>query len=164
MIVHYLFCAVINKSTRFEDNEALRGHAEGSEHDHSNGKDYDCKAFKNLMSQALGNSTNPYDYKWIVEAFKIARKWFPNAVLVYNDYNTFTWDQSNFENLVASLVNQGAPIDAYGHQSHDLDEYYSNNRDFWQLGCFRRGGCWCGDSCARNAEHGHHEHRKLDRR
>lgn len=106
-------------------NEALSGHAEGTESEWNSSKKYDCKAFKNLMSQALGNSSNPYDYKWIVEAFKIARKYFPDAVLIYNDFNTFTWQKDDFVNLVASLVKQGAPIDAYGHQSHDLDDYYS---------------------------------------
>lgn len=103
-------------------NEAIRGHAEGQENGHS------CADFKKLLSQALGNSTNPYDYKWIAEAFRMARKRFPNAVLIYNDYNTFTWQKNDFIDLVASLVQQGAPIDAYGHQSHDLDDYYKNNQ------------------------------------
>jgi GH35 family endo-1,4-beta-xylanase len=103
-------------------NEAIRGHAEGTENGHS------CADFKKLLSQALGNSTNPYDYKWIAEAFRMARKRFPNAVLIYNDYNTFTWQKNDFIDLVASLVQQGAPIDAYGHQSHDLDDYYKNNQ------------------------------------
>jgi len=101
-------------------NEAIQGHAEGTE----NGKS--SKDFKILLSQALGNSSNPYDYKWIAEAFRMARKRFPNAVLIYNDYNTFTWQKTDFINLVSSLVQQGAPIDAYGHQSHDLDDYYSH--------------------------------------
>ncbi len=103
-------------------NEAIRGHAEGTENGHS------CADFKKLLSQALGNSTNPYDYKWIAEAFKMARKRFPKAVLIYNDYNTFTWQKNDFVDLVSSLVQQGAPIDAYGHQSHDLDDYYKNNQ------------------------------------
>lgn len=103
-------------------NEAIRGHAEGTENGHS------CADFKKLLSQALGNSSNPYDYKWIAEAFRMARERFPNAVLIYNDYNTFTWQKNDFIDLVASLVQQGAPIDAYGHQSHDLDDYYKNNQ------------------------------------
>lgn len=103
-------------------NEAIRGHAEGTENGHSSAD------FKKLLSQALGNSTNPYDYKWIAEGFRMARKRFPNAVLIYNDYNTFTWQKNDFIDLVASLVQQGAPIDAYGHQSHDLDDYYKNNQ------------------------------------
>ena len=101
-------------------NEALKGHAENTENGQSS------LNFKKLLSQALGNSDNPYDYKWIAEAFRMARKRFPNAVLIYNDYNTFTWQKNEFVDLVSSLVKQGAPIDAYGHQSHDLDDYYKN--------------------------------------
>ncbi len=101
-------------------NEAIKGHAEGTEGGQSS------LSFKNLLSQALGNSSNPYDYKWIAEAFRMARKRFPNAVLIYNDYNTFTWQKNEFIDLVSSLVKQGAPIDAYGHQSHDLDDYYKS--------------------------------------
>lgn len=98
-------------------NEAIKGHAEGE----SGAMD-----LKNALSQALGNSSNPYDYKWIAEAFRMARERFPNAVLIYNDYNTFTWQKNEFVDLVSSLVKQGAPIDAYGHQSHDLDDYYKS--------------------------------------
>ncbi|MCQ2188506.1 MAG: endo-1,4-beta-xylanase [Paludibacteraceae bacterium] len=101
-------------------NEAIKGHAEGTEGGKSS------LEFKKLLSQALGNSTDPYDYKWIAEAFRMARKRFPNTVLIYNDYNTFTWQKDDFINLVSSLVQQGAPIDAYGHQSHDLDDYYKS--------------------------------------
>lgn len=102
-------------------NEAIQGHAEGTE-----GNGYSSKDFKVLLSKALGNSDNPYDYKWIAEAFRMARERFPNAVLIYNDFNTFTWQKNEFVDLVSSLVKQGAPIDAYGHQSHDLDDYYKS--------------------------------------
>ena len=99
-------------------NEAIRGHAEGE----SGAMD-----LKNALSQALGNSSNPYDYKWIAEAFRMARERFPNAVLIYNDYNSLTHQKSEFIDLVSSLVQQGAPIDAYGHQTHDLDDYYKGH-------------------------------------
>lgn len=95
-------------------NEAIPGHAEGG-----GGGD-----FKKLLSQALGNSGTPSDYKWITEAFKMARERFPNAVLIYNDYNSLTHQKNEFIDLVSKLVQQGAPIDAYGHQTHDLDDYY----------------------------------------
>jgi len=98
-------------------NEAIPGHAEGG-----GGGD-----FKKLLSQALGNSGTPSDYKWITEAFKMARERFPNAVLIYNDYNTLTHQKSEFISLVSTLVKQGAPIDAYGHQTHDLDDYYQGH-------------------------------------
>ncbi|MCQ2218591.1 MAG: endo-1,4-beta-xylanase [Paludibacteraceae bacterium] len=96
-------------------NEAIPGHAEGD-----NGGQ--AKTFKRNLSQAMSGSTNPSDYKWITEAFKLARKFFPNATLVYNDYNTFQWQKNEFIDLVSTLVKQGAPIDAYGHQSHDLND------------------------------------------
>ncbi|MEE1177019.1 MAG: endo-1,4-beta-xylanase, partial [Paludibacteraceae bacterium] len=101
-------------------NEAIPGHAEGD----NNGQ---AKTFKRNLSQAMSGSTNPGDYKWITEAFKLARKFFPNAVLVYNDYNTFQWQKNEFIDLVSTLVKQGAPIDAYGHQSHDLNDMSGND-------------------------------------
>lgn len=99
-------------------NEAIKGHAEGES---------GAMSLKNALSQALGNSSNPYDYKWIAEAFRMARERFPNAVLIYNDYNSLTHQKSEFIDLVSSLVQQGAPIDAYGHQTHDLDDYYQGH-------------------------------------
>ena len=80
-------------------NEAIPGHAEGD----NNGQ---AKTFKRNLSQAMSGSTNPSDYKWITEAFKLARKFFPNAVLVYNDYNTFQWQKNEFIDLVSTLVKQ----------------------------------------------------------
>lgn len=100
-------------------NEAIIGHAEGD----NNGQ---AKTFKNNLANAMAPGSQPSDYKWITEAFKLARKFFPNTILIYNDYNTFTWQKNDFINLVSTLVKQGAPIDAYGHQSHDLDDYYKS--------------------------------------
>lgn len=100
-------------------NEAIIGHAEGD----NNGQ---AKTFKNNLANAMSPGSQPSDYKWITEAFKLARKFFPNTILIYNDYNTFTWQKNDFINLVSTLVKQGAPIDAYGHQSHDLDDYYKS--------------------------------------
>lgn len=100
-------------------NEAIPGHAETD----NNGQ---AKTFKNNLANAMVPGSKPSDYKWITEAFKMARKFFPNTVLIYNDYNTFTWQKNDFINLVSTLVQQGAPIDGYGHQSHDLDDYYKD--------------------------------------
>ncbi len=96
-------------------NEAIPGHAEGD----NNGQ---AKTFKNNLAAAMVPGSSPSDYRWITEAFKMARKFFPNATLVYNDYNTFQWQKDQFIDLVSKLVQQGAPIDAYGHQSHDLND------------------------------------------
>lgn len=67
-----------------------------------------------------GNGRTGYD--WIIKAFQLAHERWPNAILVYNDYNSFTWQKSQFINLVRTLRDAGAPIDAYGHQSHDLTD------------------------------------------
>ena len=69
-------------------------------------------------------------YDWIIKAFEMAHERWPNAILVYNDFNTFRWQKTEFIDLVRTLRDAGAPIDAYGCQSHDvtdmsLDEFQS---------------------------------------
>lgn len=69
-------------------------------------------------------------YDWIVKAFEMASERWPNAILIYNDFNTFRWQKTEFINLVRVLRDYGAPIDAYGCQSHDLtdmgsEEFYN---------------------------------------
>ncbi len=59
-------------------------------------------------------------YDWIIKAFQMAHERWPNAILVYNDYNTFQWQKTQFIDLVRTLRDAGAPIDAYGCQSHDI--------------------------------------------
>jgi GH35 family endo-1,4-beta-xylanase len=61
-------------------------------------------------------------YDWIIKAFQLAHERWPNAILVYNDYNTFQWQKTEFINLVRTLRDAGAPVDAYGCQSHDLTD------------------------------------------
>ena len=61
-------------------------------------------------------------YDWIIKAFELAHERWPNAILVYNDYNTFQWQIDQFIALVQALRDNGAPIDAYGCQSHDLTD------------------------------------------
>ena len=61
-------------------------------------------------------------YDWIIKAFQLAHERWPNAILVYNDYNTFQWQKTEFINLVRTLRDAGAPIDAYGCQSHDVTD------------------------------------------
>ena len=72
-----------------------------------------------------GNGRTGYD--WIIKAFQLAHERWPNAILVYNDYNSFTWQKSQFINLVRALRDAGAPVDAYGHQSHDLTDISKND-------------------------------------
>lgn len=61
-------------------------------------------------------------YDWIIKAFEMAHERWPNAILIYNDYNTFQWQRTEFIDLVRTLRDAGAPIDAYGCQSHDLTD------------------------------------------
>lgn len=67
-------------------------------------------------------------YDWIIKAFEMAHDRWPDAILIYNDYNTFQWQKTEFIDLVKTLRDAGAPIDAYGCQSHDLTDM--NERDF----------------------------------
>ncbi len=59
-------------------------------------------------------------FDWIVKAFDMVYERFPNTILIYNDFNTFQWNTQQFIDLVTKLRDAGAPIDAYGCQSHDL--------------------------------------------
>lgn len=61
-------------------------------------------------------------YDWIIKAFEMAHERWPNAVLIYNDYNTFLWNKSEFISLMKVIRDAGAPVDAYGCQSHDLTD------------------------------------------
>lgn len=61
-------------------------------------------------------------YDWIIRAFEMAHERWPNAILIYNDYNTFRWQKDEFIQLVRTLRDAGAPIDAYGCQSHELTD------------------------------------------
>ena len=52
---------------------------------------------------------------------------WPDAILIYNDYNSIQWDIDNYITLVRTLRDAGAPIDAYGNQSHDITDISKNN-------------------------------------
>ena len=82
-------------------NEAIPGHAPAP--------------YKDALG---GDGSTGYD--WIIKAFEMAHERWPDAILIYNDYNTFQWNTDQFIDLVTVLRNAGAPIDAYGCQSHDL--------------------------------------------
>ncbi|MFP4242842.1 MAG: endo-1,4-beta-xylanase [Chitinispirillaceae bacterium] len=61
-------------------------------------------------------------FDWIVESFKMARERWPNAILIYNDYNTLEWPNEIdwIKEIIPRLVEAGAPIDAVGFQAHGL--------------------------------------------
>lgn len=73
--------------------------------------------YKNALG---GDGITGYD--WIIKAFEMAHERWPDAILIYNDYNTFQWQTDEFINLVKTVRDAGAPIDAYGCQSHDLTD------------------------------------------
>ena len=61
-------------------------------------------------------------YDWIIKAFEMVHERWPDAILIYNDYNTFQYQRAQFIDLVRTLRDAGAPVDAYGCQSHDLTD------------------------------------------
>ena len=73
-----------------------------------------------LMRESLGGEGKT-GYDWLVNAFELAHERWPNAILIYNDYNTFQNDTDAYIELVRTLRDAGAPIDAYGCQSHDVN-------------------------------------------
>ncbi len=74
-----------------------------------------------LMKESLGGGGKT-GYDWLIKAFEMAHERWPDAILIYNDYNTFQWDTDAYIDLVRTLRDAGAPIDAYGCQSHDLTD------------------------------------------
>ena len=66
-------------------------------------------------------------YDWLIKAFEMAYERWPDAILIYNDFNTFQWNTNEYIDLVKTLRNAGAPVDAYGCQSHDLTDCNVNN-------------------------------------
>ena len=86
-------------------NEAIEGH----------------QADTHYIKEALGGG-GVTGYDWIIKAFEMAYERWPNAILIYNDFNTFQWNTSQFIDLVRTLRDAGAPVDAYGCQSHDLTD------------------------------------------
>jgi endo-1,4-beta-xylanase len=70
----------------------------------------------------IGGGTNG-NWQWITNAFTWARAACPNAVLILNDYNNIEWsnDNTHYLSIISALKTAGAPIDAIGAQSHDLD-------------------------------------------
>ena len=82
-------------------NEAVSGHAPAP--------------YKNALG---GDGKTGYD--WIIKAFEMAHERWPDAILIYNDYNTYQWNTDQYIDLVRTIRDAGAPIDAYGCQAHDL--------------------------------------------
>lgn len=95
-------------------NEAIRT---GNNQYHSNYP-------KTKIIEAMGGDNG--NYTFIVNAFKEARKRWPNAVLIYNDYNTVQWQKNEGIDLINKIKQGGAPVDGYGLQAHDMQNQGGN--------------------------------------
>jgi surface protein len=74
-----------------------------------------------MMKETLGGAGKT-GYDWLIKAFEMAYERWPDAILIYNDYNSIRWDIDNYITLVRTLRDAGAPIDAYGNEGHELSE------------------------------------------
>ena len=74
-----------------------------------------------MMKASLGGGGKT-GYDWLIKAFEMAYERWPDAILIYNDYNSIRWNVNEYIDLVKTLRNAGAPIDAYGNQSHELSD------------------------------------------
>ena len=88
----------------------------------------------NNIIPALGGDNGNYEF--VVTAFKMARERWPDAILIYNDYNTVQWQKNEGIDLINKLKKQNAPVDAYGLQAHDMQVSGGGN-----------GGTGGGGSC-----------------
>ena len=79
-----------------------------------------------LMKESLGGPGKT-GYDWLIKAFELAHERWPDAILIYNDYNTFQNDVNNYLELVRTLRDTGTPVDAYGCQSHDVTNISVNS-------------------------------------
>ena len=74
-----------------------------------------------LIKESLGGGGKT-GYDWLIKAFEMAYERWPDAILIYNDYNSIRWNVNEYITLVQALRDAGAPIDAYGNQSHELSD------------------------------------------
>jgi endo-1,4-beta-xylanase len=79
--------------------------------------------FKNALG---GDGSTGYD--WMIKIFKMARERWPNAVLIYNDYNTIEWNSEVTwqVNMANAMKKNNAPMDAIGVQAHDAWKVATN--------------------------------------
>ena len=79
-----------------------------------------------MMKETLGGGGKT-GYDWLIKAFEMAYERWPDAILIYNDYNSIQYDIDAYITLVQALRDNGAPIDAYGNQSHDVTNISKTN-------------------------------------
>lgn len=71
------------------------------------------------ISALGGEGTTGHD--WVVESFRLARQYCPNATLILNDYNVLRWNTNNFISI-ANKVKSAGYLDAVGCQAHSLED------------------------------------------
>jgi endo-1,4-beta-xylanase len=71
--------------------------------------------FKNALG---GDGSTGFD--WMIKIFEMARERWPDAVLIYNDYNTIEYgNEVNWQVKMANAMKEAdAPMDAIGVQAH----------------------------------------------
>ena len=82
----------------------------------------DTECGGSYIIEALGGDrvvNDKHQYDFITKAFKMARERWPKAVLIYNNYNTLSWQINEGIELIQTIVKNGPPVDAYGQQAHD---------------------------------------------
>ncbi len=82
----------------------------------------DTECGGSYIIEALGGDrvvNGKHQYDFITNAFKMARERWPNAILIYNDYNTLSWQINEGIELIQTILKNGAPVDVYGQQAHD---------------------------------------------
>ena len=92
-------------------NEAIKT-SDGNYH-----SNYGPQGNNNIIAALGGDKGN---YEFVAEAFRMARERWPDAILIYNDYNTVQWQKNEGIDLIQKLKKAGAPVDAYGLQAHDM--------------------------------------------
>lgn len=72
--------------------------------------------FKNALG---GDGSTGFD--WMIKIFKMARERWPDAVLIYNDYNTIEWNgEVDWQVKMANAMKKNkSEMDAIGVQAHD---------------------------------------------
>lgn len=75
------------------------------------------EGYSNVIEALGGDSGN---YEFVATAFNMARKRWPHAVLIYNDYDEGRWENDPVVDLILKLQNQDAAVDALGIQAGNL--------------------------------------------
>ena len=89
------------------------------------GNNYHSSFTSSKLVEALGGDNGNYEF--VVTAFKMARERWPEAILIYNDYNTIQWQKVEGIDLLKKIKAQGAPVDAYGMQFHETTAQGTGN-------------------------------------